>query len=99
MRVVDPRENPEENAMLRQRTELIEKVLSELADRDREVLTRFYLHEQSQEQICAEMGLTETQFRLLKSRAKARFGELGKKKLTLKYLEGITMRVSAGSFH
>jgi RNA polymerase sigma-70 factor (ECF subfamily) len=75
MRVVDPRENPEENAMLRQRTELIEKVLSELADRDREVLTRFYLHEQSQEQICAEMRLTETQFRLLKSRAKARFGE------------------------
>jgi RNA polymerase sigma-70 factor, ECF subfamily len=99
MRVVDPRENPEENAMLRQRTELIEKVLSELADRDREVLTRFYLHEQSQEQICTEMGLTETQFRLLKSRAKARFGELGKKKLTLKYLEGITMRVSASSFH
>jgi hypothetical protein len=24
------------------------------------------------------MGLTETQFRLIKSRAKARFGELGK---------------------
>ena len=85
--------------MLRQRTELIEKVLSELADRDWEVLTRFYLHEQSQEQICAEMGLTETQFRLLKSRAQARFGEWGKKKLTLKYLGRITMRVSASSFH
>ena len=27
------------------------------------------------------MSLSETQFRLLKSRAKARFGELGKKKL------------------
>jgi len=99
LRVVDPRENPEENAMLRQRNELIQKVLSELSDRDREVLTRFYLHEQSQDQICTEMGLTETQFRLLKSRAKARFGELGKKKLTRKHLEGITMRVSASSFH
>jgi hypothetical protein len=28
------------------------------------------------------MGLTDTQFRLLKSRAKARFGELGRKKVT-----------------
>ena len=99
LRVVDPRENHEENAMLRQRMELIQKVLGELSDRDREVLTRFYLYEQSQEQICTEMGLTETQFRLLKSRAKARFGELGKKKLTHKDLEGITMRVSASSFH
>jgi hypothetical protein len=27
------------------------------------------------------MNLTETQFRLLKSRAKARFGELGKRRL------------------
>jgi hypothetical protein len=30
------------------------------------------------------MDLTETQFRLLKSRAKARFGELGKRRLALK---------------
>jgi RNA polymerase sigma-70 factor, ECF subfamily len=35
--------------------------------------------EQSQEQICADMGLSYNQFRLLKSRAKARFGELGKR--------------------
>jgi RNA polymerase sigma-70 factor (ECF subfamily) len=95
MRVVDPRENPEENAMLRQRSDLIQRVLGELSDRDREVLTRFYLHEQSQDQICREMDLTETQFRLLKSRAKGRFGELGKKKLTQRCLEGIAMRVSA----
>jgi hypothetical protein len=37
------------------------------------VLSRFYLFEQPQEQICAEMNLTATQFRLLKSRAKTRF--------------------------
>ena len=29
------------------------------------------------------MGLTETQFRLIKSRAKARFGELGKRRFSL----------------
>jgi RNA polymerase sigma-70 factor, ECF subfamily len=99
VRVVDPRENPEENAMLHQRVALIKHVLEELSERDREVLTRFYLHEQSQEQICREMDLTETQFRLLKSRAKARFGELGRKKLTHNRLDGITLRVSASSGH
>ncbi len=52
-----------------------------ISGRDREILTRFYLMEQSQQQICDQMCLTETQFRLLKSRAKARFGELGKRRL------------------
>jgi DNA-directed RNA polymerase specialized sigma24 family protein len=54
------------------------RVLNSLPKRDREVLARFYLEEQAHGQICREMGLTETQFRLVKSRAKARFGELGK---------------------
>jgi hypothetical protein len=30
------------------------------------------------------MELTETQFRLIKSRAKARFGELGKRRFSMK---------------
>lgn len=98
-RVPDPRGNPEEAAMFRQRNALIKQVLGELTARDREILTRFYLREESQEQICAEMSLSETQFRLLKSRAKARFGELGKKKLTQKSFSSNLMRNSAGSSH
>ncbi len=98
-RMADPRENPEESAIFRQRAELIHRVLSELGDRDREILTRFYLREQSQDQICSEMSLTETQFRLLKSRAKARFGELGKKKLCQKTLQALFLRTSASVFH
>jgi RNA polymerase sigma-70 factor (ECF subfamily) len=66
IRIADPRGNPEEAAIFRQRVDLIRRVLGELAERDREILTRFYLHEQSQEEICSEMALTETQFRLLK---------------------------------
>lgn len=99
IRLADPRENPEANAIFHQNTELIQRVLSELNDRDREILTRFYLYEQSQEQICSEMSLTETQFRLLKSRAKARFGELGKKKIGQKSLQAVFLRTSAGMFH
>jgi DNA-directed RNA polymerase specialized sigma24 family protein len=50
-----------------------------ISRRDREILRRFYVEEQPQEMICEEMGLSYNQFRLLKSRAKARFGELGKR--------------------
>lgn len=80
--VSDRRQNPEETAIQKQREELMDKVLGNISARDREILTRFYLQEQTQEQICDQMQLTETQFRLLKSRAKARFGELGKKRLS-----------------
>ena len=64
-----------------QRTEIARKVLTAISSRDREILRRFYVDksEQPQEQICSEMGLTYNQFRLLKSRAKARFGDLGKR--------------------
>jgi len=95
VRIADPRGNPEDAAIFRQRNELIQRVLEELGQRDREILTRFYLREQSQEQICTEMRLSETQFRLLKSRAKARFGELGKKRLATRALPSVCMRTSA----
>lgn len=77
--VSDWRDNPEAAVVARQRIELARKVLSGVSRRDREILNRFYVLEQPQEQICTEMGLSYNQFRLLKSRAKARFGELGKR--------------------
>ena len=79
--VSDQRESPEEAAIVKQHEEVAGAVLRSISERDREILTRFYLMEQTQEEICQEMNLSETQFRLLKSRAKARFGELGRKKL------------------
>lgn len=95
VRVADRRNNPEQSAAFRQKMELMREVLSNLSERDREILTRFYLDEQSQETICHEMALTETQFRLLKSRAKARFGEIGKRKLSQKPLISVSLRTSA----
>jgi RNA polymerase sigma-70 factor (ECF subfamily) len=77
--VSDWRDNPESSVMSRQRADIARRVLEGVSRRDREILQRFYVLEQTQEQICEEMGLTYNQFRLLKSRAKARFGELGKK--------------------
>ncbi len=79
--VNDKGSNPEQAAIVQQRDAIVERILKSISPRDREILTRFYLMEESQEQICGQMNLTETQFRLLKSRAKARFGELGRRKL------------------
>jgi RNA polymerase sigma-70 factor, ECF subfamily len=67
------REDPAEAAAFDQKTEFIVQVLAAISDRDREILTRFYLYEQDQDQICKEMGLTEAQFRLLKASVRSRF--------------------------
>jgi RNA polymerase sigma-70 factor, ECF subfamily len=73
----DRKPDPERTAIDEQNNALAMRVLNTLPRRDREVLVRFYLQEQSPGQICREMRLTATQFRLTKSRAKARFTELG----------------------
>lgn len=94
--VADKKQNPEQEAILRQKTALMKSVLESLNQRDRDILVRFYLMEQPQDQICREMALTETQFRLLKSRAKAKFGEIGKKKLTTSGIFSVFVRTQAG---
>jgi RNA polymerase sigma-70 factor, ECF subfamily len=94
--VADRKQNPEQEAMIRQKAELMESALSALSERDREILVRFYLKEQAQERICREMDLTETQFRLLKSRAKAKFGEIGKKKLAASGIFSVFVRAQGG---
>lgn len=97
--VPDSKENPEERAISEEKVNILTEVLSSLAPRDREVLTRFYLYEQSQEQICAELNLSETQFRLLKSRAKARFGQIGRKKLLTKAFSSLFTRKKSEPEH
>ncbi|MGD1071798.1 MAG: sigma-70 family RNA polymerase sigma factor [Bryobacteraceae bacterium] len=77
--LTDWKDDPERTLLARQRAEIARRVMNGISRRDREILRRFYVEEQSQEKICEEMGLSYNQFRLLKSRAKARFGELGKR--------------------
>ncbi len=97
VRIADSRSTPEERAIQAQNAEMMQDVLLECSKRDREILTRFYLLEQSQETICAEMGLSETQFRLLKSRAKQRFSEEGRKRIAKNSLRTFFVRKRSGS--
>jgi RNA polymerase sigma-70 factor (ECF subfamily) len=78
-RLPDGKETPEQIAAAKELDGLVSATLKELNPRDRELLVRFYLWEQTGEQICKEMSLSATQFRVFKSRAKARFGDLGRK--------------------
>jgi RNA polymerase sigma-70 factor (ECF subfamily) len=97
--ISDKSQTPEESVIRRQMAEIMATILRGISQRDREILTRFYLLEQPQDQICQEMSLTDTQFRLLKSRAKARFGELGRRKLARHPHLGLFRRESARSLH
>ena len=74
-------DNPVAAKEREEQSTIARQVLQGLSGRDREILTRFYLKEQSPARICREMGLNETQFRLLKCRAKDRFGLLGKRSI------------------
>lgn len=73
---------PEEQALKQQKIQIMKTAMRELSDRDFEVLTRFYLHEQPAERIQEEMSLTKTQFDLLKARAKVRLMQSIRRKLT-----------------
>jgi RNA polymerase sigma-70 factor (ECF subfamily) len=76
--------NPERLAIEEQNANVAMRILRTLPERDREVLTRFYLYDQTPDQICTDLRLTETQFRLTKSRAKSRYTELVRRRFSLR---------------
>jgi RNA polymerase sigma factor (sigma-70 family) len=90
--VMDHRSSPEDRAIFDEQVAIMLELLDKIEGRDREILERFYLQEQPQEQICGDMGLSETQFRLLKSRAKTRFGEIGRRALVRRALSKLSVR-------
>ena len=65
--------NPQQAAAFRRQLECMRGILRAMSPRDREILRRFYLDEQTEEQICREMELAPSKLRLLKSRAAAWF--------------------------
>lgn len=68
--VRDTQPGPEEQVLENERLQLQNAVRRKLNPSEREILDRFYVQEQGEEQICREMGLTFNQYRNRKSRAK-----------------------------
>jgi RNA polymerase sigma factor (sigma-70 family) len=76
--ICDRSPNPEQECMRTQSREIAARILAAMPASQREVLARFYLGRESPDEIQRSMQLTATQFRLMKSRAKACFGERGR---------------------
>jgi RNA polymerase sigma-70 factor (ECF subfamily) len=65
--------SPEEHSARLANARTVRRVLQGMASpRDREVLLRLYLHEQSKQQICADLGVSEHDFSRIVDRARAR---------------------------
>ncbi len=87
-RFVAENPTPERIVLGSQHLDIAQQVLRELSPREREVLSRFYLQEQTAERIQSEMRLTTTQFRLIKSRAKAKFATRWDARMNVKRAAG-----------
>ncbi len=73
----DPRPSAPELVARAEQGALVRRILEELpVPRDRDVLRRFYLGQESKEQIQADHGLSSLQFNRVLHRARERFGEL-----------------------
>ena len=80
----DPKQNPERACLEAERQRLVRGALVEMPQgRGREVLLRSWIAEEPQDRTCIEMGLTSTQYRLHKSRAKASLTQKLKRRLRL----------------
>ena len=93
---VDDRHDPERQVWENERAGIMAKLLNELRPADREVLVRFYVENQPAERIQAEMCLSATSFRLLKSRAKAKFSRLTSRHLEKKPSPDVKIRRACG---
>jgi RNA polymerase sigma-70 factor (ECF subfamily) len=52
---------------------IVEQILAGLPEQERQALIRFYVHGEPANVVCRETGLSEGEFRRIKTRAKRRF--------------------------
>ncbi len=74
--VVDGADSAETGVIRKEAKAIAHRILQGMTSRDRSVLEQFYVHERSPREICEALRLSETQFRVTKSRAKAKFTRL-----------------------
>jgi len=75
--LASPALDPLEDLLRTERAALVRRVLSEMpADRDRQILFRFYIEEEEKGAICRDLGLTSLHFNRVLFRARERYREL-----------------------
>ncbi len=71
--IVDESADSSRNLVTGERRKMVESILAELPEKDRELLRRIFLEEEDKERIAAAMGVKPEYLRLLVHRAKGRF--------------------------
>jgi hypothetical protein len=97
MTLSDHEPDPERKVIEQESQDIALRMLGGLPQQDREVLVRFFLHEQTTEDICRVLDLTETHFRLIISRAKARYRELSRRRFSSRSGAGISKETKDNS--
>jgi len=87
--LASPGATPEQQMVSQEQREMVRLTLARLSGREAEILSRFYLQEQTETQIRSEMDLTHTQYRLLKWRSKARFEQVSRKQMASRHLQAL----------
>lgn len=80
--IPDPAPSQLEDLLKQEKAGVVRQLINELKKkRDRDLLLRFYIAEEDKDKICADLGLTRTQFNNVIFRATARFKELYVRKI------------------
>jgi DNA-directed RNA polymerase specialized sigma24 family protein len=92
--LASPGATPEQQMVSQEQKQFVRLTLARLSEREAEILSRFYLQEQTEMQIRSEMDLTHTQYRLLKWRSKARFEQMSRKQMASRHLPKLCLNRS-----
>lgn len=72
-------ETHEDELIKEQQRECVLRVISEMAPREREILTAVYIHERPKAEVCKEFGVDQGYLRVLLHRAREKFREAWEK--------------------
>jgi RNA polymerase sigma-70 factor (ECF subfamily) len=90
--VEDPNADPTLASQADAQARAVKQVLREIPHaRDRQILVRTYLYEEDRAEICGALGIDETHYRRVISRARARFRELLDKRFRVSDLYGLAL--------
>jgi RNA polymerase sigma-70 factor (ECF subfamily) len=90
--VDDPEADPARASQADAQARAVRRVLEEIPNlRDREILVRTYLHDEDRAAICHALGIDESHYRRVVSRARARFRELLERRYRVSDLYGLAL--------
>jgi RNA polymerase sigma-70 factor (ECF subfamily) len=69
---IDTAPNPEGRVVTEERKRIVQRILQDLPERDRELLRRVFLEEEDKDAVCAELGVDRGYLRVLLYRARVR---------------------------